>query len=258
MTIEQYESLTGQQVAEEDKAFVGSRIARACAELESALGYSLKPNTNIYSEQGKAEFSYLTLPDTLPVPEKVIAKLQPADTPVGEVKVFPLELKDKFALVQPFDNLYSAKVVLVTSEYDFITLVELRSAIPQYTNRSWGKWIEIDVPHWVADTNALFNFTSRFAIGHPKQARFALAIDADFTDVVSKPAIQYLLADMVEYQLDPNNSVVMSNIKSESVDGHSWSKADNAKAPLDNDQHKGTVSLFAGPYGLKRNRVPVR
>lgn len=258
MTIEQYEELTGQTVSADDETMVQAAINRATVELESALGYSLTPETNIYSELGKTQYDGFTIGQTLPVPEDVIDNLLPADEPIGDVMVFPLELKDKFALVQPFDTVYRAKVVLVTGKDEFITLTDLEGAIPQYMGNGWGKWIEVDVPGWSIDPVAIANFLSLYAVGHWKQAKLALALDADFHDVAAEPAIQYMLADMVEYRLDPNNSVANGNIKSESVDGHSWSKAEKAVTPIDSDDHKSTVALFAGPLGSKRNRVPVK
>lgn len=258
MTIEQYETLTGQTVTPDEEPMVLAMIARATRELESALGYSLTPQTNIYSELGKTKYNWPFPRQTLPVTQQMMDNLLPADLPIGEVKVFPLELKDKHVLVQPFDTVHRAKIVLVTEKDKFITLVDLTSAIPQYNSRGWGKWIEIDVPYWTADPTALFNFTSMYAQGHPKQAKFALAIDADFTNVAEIPELQYLLADMVQYRLDPNNSAAMSNITSESVDGHSWSKGENSKTPYDSDESKSLISQFAGPYSLRRNRVPVK
>ena len=258
MTIEQYEELTGQTVSDEDENMVLAAIARATVELESALGYSLTPQTNIYSELGKTQYNGFSIGKLLPVPQDAIDNLLPADEPIGDVLVFPLELKDKFALVQPFDTAYRAKVVLVTGTDEFITLVDLEGAIPQYMGNGWGKWVEFDIPGWSVDPNAFANFLTLYQVGHPKQAKLGLAIDADYHDVASEPAIQYLIADMVQYRLDDNNSVANGNIKSESVDGHSWSKADKAVTPIDSDDHKSTVSLFAGPLGSKRNRVPVK
>lgn len=258
MTIEQYEALTGQTVSEADTPRIEALITRATRELETALGYSLEPDSNIYSELGKVQYSWPFPRQTLPPTAEMMENLLPPREPVGEYKVFPLELKDKHALVQPFDTVHSAKIVLVTEKGKFITLVDLTSAIPQYNSSGWGKWIEIDVPYWTADPTALFEFTSMYAQGHPKQAKFALAVDADYTDITALPDMQYLITDMVQYSFDPNNSIVMSNVTSESVDGHSWSKRESSKAPIDSDDYKGMIALFAGPYGLKRNRVPVK
>lgn len=258
MTIEQYETLTGQTVSEADTPRVEALILRATSEIESALGYSLTPDSNIYSELGKVQYSWPFPRQTLPPTSEMIENLLPARDPIGEVKVFPLELKDKHALVQPFDTVHRAMIVLVTGKGEFITLVDLTSAIPQYNSSGWGKWIEIDVPYWTADPTVLFEFTSIYGEGHPKQAKFALAVDADWTDVGWLPGIQYLIADMVQYRLDPNNSVAMSNVTSESVDGHSWSKSESSKTPIDSDSSRTMLSLFAGPYGIKRNRVPVK
>lgn len=258
MTIERYEELTAQEVAEEDKPIVLAAIQRAVAEVESALGYSLKPDTNIYSELGKTQYNGYLSGGTLPVDQDAIDNLLPADNPIGEVKVFPLELKDKFSLVQPFDTAHRAKIVLVTGTDTFITLVDLTGSVPQTTGLGWGKWIEFDLPGWSADPTLVANFTTAYKVGHPKQAKLALALDADYHDVGSELLIEFLIADMVEYRLDPNNSVANANIKSESVDGHSWSKADKAVTPIDSDDHAKTISLFAGPFGAKRNRVPVK
>jgi len=258
VTIEQYEQLTGNTVSDEDENMVLAAIARATVELESALGYSLTPQTNIYSELGKTQYNGFSIGQTLPVTQEVIDNLLPADEPIGDVMVFPLELKDKFALVQPFDTAYRAKLVLVLDNESFITLDDLVGAIPQYMGNGWGKWIEIDVPGWSYDPTVIANFTTLFQVGHPKQVKLALAVDADYHDVASDPAIMYLLADMVDYRLDPNNSAAMGNITSESVDGHSWSKTDKPVTPISSSDHSATVALFAGPNGAKRNRVPVR
>lgn len=258
MTIERYEELTGQTVSASDENLVQAAINRATVELEAALGYSLDLEKNIYSELGKTQYEGYTVGQTLPVPQQVIDNLLPADEPIGDVRVFPLQLKDKFALVQPFDTAYRAKVVLVTSTNEFITLVDLEGAVPQTTGAGWGKWVEVDVPGWSVDPVAIANFLSLYAVGHWKQVKLALALDADYHDVASEPAIEYLLADMVDYRLDPNNSAANGNIKSESVDGHSWSKGETVVTPIDSVDNKSTVALFAGPNGSKRNRVPVK
>lgn len=251
MTIQEYEALTGQTVT--DTALVEAMIARATSRLESVLGYSLDLTKNIYSELGKVQYNYLI--NTLPVPADVLDNLAPADVPQGDLRIFPLELRDKHVLVQPFDEAYRAKIAIAISDDTFITLADLDSAIPQYTGLGFGRWIEIDMPHDI-DPGLIYRHTSWYS-GRSRRPRLVLALDAKYTDLTDVDDIKYLLCDLVDYYSDPNNGAAMGNIKSESVDGHSWSKGEEILSPDDTDLHKKTVSLYVGPYG-KRARVNVR
>lgn len=251
MTIQEYETLTGQTVT--DTALVEAMIARATSRLESVLGYSLDLTKNIYSELGKVQYNYLI--NTLPVPADVLSNLAPADTPQGDLRIFPLELRDKHVLVQPFDEAYRAKIAMAIDDSTFITLADLNGAIPQYNGMGFGKWIEIDMPGDI-DPATIYQYTN-WHTGRTRRPRLVLALDAEYTDLTRVDDINYLLCDLVEYYSDPNNGAAMGNIKSESVDGHSWSKGEEILLPDATDLHRKTVDMYAGPYG-RRARVNVR
>ena len=75
-----------------------------------------------------------------------------------------------------------------------------------------------------------------------------LIVDADWVDFTDEKSdipddLLYLWCDMINYWADPDK-----DIKSESVDGHSWSRGD-IKAPEEMIENKLILEKYAGPYG---------
>ena len=73
-------------------------------------------------------------------------------------------------------------------------------------------------------------------------------MDADWVDFTDDESdipddLLYLWCDMINYWADPDR-----DIKSESVDGHSWSRGD-IRAPEELIENKLILDKYAGPYG---------
>ena len=111
MDIEKYKELTGLAVAPSQEAVVKANIRRTKAMLETLLGFTLSPK-NLYNELGKAQRECAC-------PDVDISSLLPADDEEGIVKLFPYNANDQYLHVDPFKNIYSAKLVYVTRDGDY-------------------------------------------------------------------------------------------------------------------------------------------
>lgn len=86
-----------------------------------------------------------------------------------------------------------------------------------------------------------------------------LAVDGDFVNVCDAnkyPDLAYLLADMVTYYADPNYSI-MGNIRSETIDTHSYSRAatgttPDSAAPEGQMNAKRIIEKYAGPAAFRK------
>lgn len=240
MNLEKYKELTGITVPASQEAKVTATIRRTKTALETLLGFSLKPK-NLYTEVGKVQFEgYLPIEDT--------TSLLPPDDEEGTYKLFPYNEHDKYFHVDPFTNMHKVKLVMPQRNGEFVTITDLDNVVAQYGRDGVGKYIE---RHWEWFTWQWWR-TWRFSYwGQPSGVM--LAVDADWIDCYPDD-ILYLWADMVTYYSDPNYSVV-GNIKSESVDGHSWSKGnagggkEGDMAPEVNPANRLILARYAGPFG---------
>ena len=238
MDLDKYKELTGIDVPTSKEATVNANIRRTKTMLENMLGYSLKPK-NLYSEKGKVQFEgYLPIED--------LTTLLPPDEEEGVYKLFHYNEKDRYFHVDPFKNVYKVKLVMPVNDNEFITVVDLDNVVALKERNGIGRFIE---RHYEWFTWAWYA-TWRISWREASSAGLQLAVEADWVDCYSDD-IMYLWADMITYQTDPN-----SKIKSESVDGHSWSKADT-NAPEAEPSSLKALSKYAGPYGsVARNPVP--
>lgn len=238
MDLEKYKELTGIDVPTSKEATVKANIRRTKAMLENMLGYSLKPK-NLYSEKGKVQFEgYLPIED--------LTTILPPDEEEGVYKLFHYNENDRYFHVDPFKNVYKVKLVMPVNDNEFITVVDLDNVVALKERNGIGRFIE---RHYEWFTWAWYA-TWRLSWKEASSAGLQIAVEADWIDCYSDD-IMYLWADMITYQSDPS-----AKIKSESVDGHSWSKADT-KAPEEEPSNLKALSKYAGPYGsVARNPVP--
>lgn len=226
MNLEQYEELTGKTIPEAKRAYYSAQIKRAQSKLETLLGYTLEPS-NFYTELGKTQMECIC-PD---IPQT--SALLPPDTVRGIIKVFPYNHKDKLLHVDPFIDVYNVKLVRVLDNYQFITYKTFESYTKLYMTQGIGNHIEkCETCYCDCDCKDCVQ----------------LAVDAnwvDFTDDSSDLPLDllYLWCDMVDYYADPSK-----DIKSESVDGHSWSKGDTT-APEEAKEIQLLLRRYAGPFG---------
>lgn len=237
MTIAEYQTLTGITVADADAPRMKAIIRRAETRLETLLGYSLSKQKK-WTELGKVRYNGLVPFPSLPVSDNVLDHLLPSDDQTGDIQLFNFDEKNMHLRINPAKEVYRAKIVLPVNSDEFITIAELDNLTP-YLNqaglvvaltryRGWFTWTWWNSLLW-GDRNNLM-----------------LAIDADFVNVCdanSYPDLAYLLADMVNYYSDPNYSV-MGNIRSESIESHSYSRAST-----------GTTPDLAAPEGQKSSRM---
>lgn len=227
MDLTLYTKLTGNIIPKAQEARYIAIIARAQSILEGLLGWSLTPDAH-YQEKGKTQ-NGCVCPDT---PESLL----PPDEVKGIIKVFPYNSKDKFLLIDPYTEVYNAKLVRVLENKEFITYKTFDLITKHYMENGFGKYLErCQTCYCDCDCKDCVQ----------------LAVDGEWLHFEEESGseqnlpldLMYLLCDMVDFYADPTRE-----IKSESVDGHSWSK-DEIKAPQDKDQAMLLIRKYAGPFG---------
>lgn len=233
MNLQKYQELTGKTLSDAEKSVVKSQIRRSLHKLENLLGFTLdlsKTNTNIYNELGKAQndlfWSY---------PDVDTSNLLPPDEVIGAYRLFNFNDDDMYLHVDPFTAVHNVKLVYITNGYPedtgitFETL-EKDEVRPQYGRDGVGKYIERIKPFW-------------WRWDFPRN-NVQLAVDADWlwSDCLP-PELEWMVVEMVNYYQDPKN-----NIRSESIEGHSWSKYDKV-LPEAEPQNAAFIKRYAGPYG---------
>lgn len=234
MKLQRYQELTGKTLSDSEKAIVKSQIKRNLRKLETLLGYTLDPsktNTNIYNEQGKAQTDWFWS-----YPNVDISDLLPPDEVIGAYRLFNFNDADKFLWVDPFTAVHAVKLVRFQTGFpdekgytiETFTNDEVR---PQYGVDGMGKYIERITDSW---------WRYDFPRDHVQ-----IAVDADWLwpDCIPED-LEWILIEMVQYSLDPKN-----NIRSESIEGHSYSKYDKVVPELEASNH-AFLSKFAGPHGM--------
>lgn len=233
MNIEKYQELTGKTLTDAEKTLVKAQIKRSLRILEGILGFTLetsKINKNIYNELGKAQdnlfWSY---------PNVDISNLLPPDEVVGAYRLYGFKDEDKYFHVDPFTSVYAVKLVYVKqgfAEDSGITFYTFEDdeVRPQYGRDGIGKYIE---------RVKVLCYEYGIPIDHVQ-----LAVDADWAWQKCLPdEILWMVVDMVEEYIDPK-----SKIRSESIEGHSYSKYDKV-APEAEASNAAFLRKYAGPHG---------
>lgn len=241
MNLEKYQQLTGTTVAPSNEARVIATIRKTQRQLETILGYSLTPK-HLYTEKGKAQFEGF-----IPVGDELQDGLLPPDDTNAEYKIFPFNDNDDYLHVDPFNNLLKVKLVVPVTDEEFVTITDLDNVVANFGRDNIGKYI---ARHYEWFTWQWYR-TWKISFTASAESGLMLAVQADWIDCYPDD-LMYLWADMIDYYLDPSYSV-MGNIQSESVDGHSWSRA-RGGAPTDYAPHMNPVnrqllSRYAGPFG---------
>lgn len=239
MNLEKYIELSGETVAPSQEAKVKAAIRRTKSKLEAMLGYSLKPQ-NLYTERGKVQFQgYLPILNNHD-------NLLPPDDAKGDIKLFPYNEADRFLFVDPYRNLYRAKLVMPINDQEFITIVDLDNVVARYSRNNVGKYIEKHYEWFLWE----WYRTWLISFDHARDAGLMLAVDADWIECYPDD-LMYIWADMVTYQTSD-----VAGLSSESVDGHSWSRTKEDQIPPQlRDGNFKIIKQYAGPFGTV-NRVP--
>lgn len=230
MDLDKYEELTGIIIPEDKRTYFEAQIKRVQTKLESLLGFTLKAK-HIYTELGKTQVDCVC-PD---IPQTLL----PPDEVKGIIKIFPYNYKDKFLHIDPFLNVYNVKLGKVTENKSFVTYKTFETFTKQFMSQGIGKYIE--------------KCQTCFCDCDCKDC-VQLIVDADWVDFTDEESdipddLMYLWCDMINYYADPTK-----DIKSESVDGHSWSKGD-VRPPEELIENRLILEKYVGPYG-SITRIP--
>ena len=250
MTIAEYQTLTGTVVADSDVTRMKAVIRRAETRLGSLLGYSLSKQ-NTWTELGKVQYSGLTPFPSLPVGDEVLNNLSAADQQTGEIQLFNFDELDTHIRINPAKEVYRAKIVLPVSRDEFITIYNLDNATP-YLNSA-------GLVTAISRYYSWFTWTWWGLLAGADRSNLMLAVDADYVNVCDAnkyPDLAYLLCDMITYYADPNYSI-MGNIRSESIDSHSYSRAStgsnpDSAAPEGQASSKMIIEKYAGPGAFRK------
>ena len=235
MDLETYEMLMGITIPESKRTYFNAQIKRVQTKLESLLGFTLEAH-KIYTELGKTQRECVC-PD---IPN--MESLLPPDEVKGIIKVFPYNHKDKFLHIDPFIDVYNVKLGKVLDDKTFITYKTFEHFTKHYSMQGIGNNVE--------------KCETCFCDCDCKDC-VQLIVDANWVDFLDEESgetdipddLLYLWCDMINYYADPTK-----DIKSESVDGHSWSKGD-IKPPEELIENKLILQRYAGPYG-QITRIP--
>lgn len=229
MNLSEYQTLTGITVSSANTAKVTATIARTQSMLETLLGFTLTSadvNENLYNELGKTQQECFC-------PSVNLENLQNPDEVIGAYRLFRYNDLDKYFHVDPFSRVHAVKLVFIkegtgdngvtlkTFDWDDIRI--------QYGREGFAKYIE----HCI---DCLCKCNCADCV--------QLAVDADWLWSGDLPSdLQYLWAEMITWYSDSKN-----NIKSESIDTHSYTKFDN-KPPELEPHNLAVLKRYAGPYG---------
>ena len=216
----------GITIPDSKKVYYTAQIKRVQTKLESLLGFTLKAK-HIYTELGKSQVECVC-PD---IPQS--QSLLPPDEVKGIIKIFPYNSKDKFLHIDPFIDVYNVKLGKVTEDKKFVTFKTFEHFTKHFMVQGIGKYVE-------KCQNCFCDCECKDCI--------QLIVDADWVDFTDDESdipddLLYLWCDMINYWADPDK-----DIKSESVDGHSWSRGD-ISAPEELIENKLILDKYAGPYG---------
>lgn len=237
MDLAKYQELTGITISAQNETFVTAQISRAQSTLETMLGFTLCPDNvedNLYDELGKTQQSCLCPSDI------DIANLEDADDVEGAYRLYRYNPNDKYFHVDPFSIVYKVKLVhILPGEEQGVTIKTFddEDLRVHYGRGDWSKFIE-----------------------HCKECLcfcdckdcIQLAVDADWLWTDCPPTdLLYVWADMVTYQVD-----CKKDIKSESIQGHSYTKFDRV-LPETVPQNYAIIQRYAGPHGSATRELTV-
>lgn len=229
MDLSAYQTLAGITVSSSQIAYVTAQIDRTRSMLETMLGFTLDPskiNTNLYNELGKTV-------NECACPSVDSDNLQDPDPVVTAYRLYRYNSLDKYFHTDPFTKLNKVKLVYIKpgATPNGVTLKtfdndEIRS---QFGRENFAKYIE----HCIGCLCTC-----------DREDCVQLAVDADWGWPDDIPLdLQYIWTDMISWYSD-----LKKDIKSESIDTHSYTKFDKV-APETEPQNLAVIKKYAGPYG---------
>lgn len=250
MTIAEYQELTGLTVSTADEPRVKAAIRKAEVKLGGLLGYPLSKQKS-WTELGRVQYDGLTPFPSLPVGEDVIDNLITPEDQTGDIQLFNFDELDKHIRINPAKEVYRAKIVLPVNKDEFITIHDLDNATP-YLN---GTGLVVAISRY----SNWYTWTWWNSLLWADRQNLMIAVDASYVNVCDAnkyPDLAYLLCDMVTWYSDPSYSV-MGNIRSETIDSHSYSRAStgstpDSAAPEGQASSKMIIEKYAGPGAFRK------
>jgi hypothetical protein len=230
VNLEQYEILTGITVSAAQQTLVEAQIRRTQKMLETMLGFTLDPDLvqeNLYNELGKT-------PTECPCPNIDSEVLDPADEVVFAYRMYNYNDKDKYLHVDPFTEIHAVKLVKDGVTFKTFEDYEIRA---QYQS-NWGKFIENCKP-------LCYCLQECKCVQLAVDATWLFACDSSVDSSIGciNDDLLYVWADMVTYYAD-----CKSDVKSESIGSHSYTKFDNVAPELE-ASNLAVLKKYAGPHG---------
>ena len=230
MNLDKYKELSGTNVETSDETRVTAVIARTRYLLEAMLGFTLdtsKTNKNFYNETGKSpiECSCLDIDTT---------NLLAPDDIIGSYRLFRYNKDDVYCLTDPFVNVHKVKLVYIGQGYSEESSITVKTfdfdEIRVQYQSDFGKYIQF-----------IYN---TFKCCGCDENNVQIAIDADWLYEGCIPRdLQYVWTDMITFYSD-----LKSDIKSESITGHSYTKFERV-LPEEIAQNISIIKKYAGPNG---------
>lgn len=233
MNKELYETLTGAQIPPARAARMNAVINRVNGIAEGLLGFNpAGPST--FTEHGKSNGLPIDLENLLPADE--------VDSGEGNFVGIPYRYKDIYFQIPPALAVHSVKLGVPISSDEFVAV----KTLPEFYLKADGSKITaVEKPlgvYWADVVQTYFV---------EPDMNVQLFIDGTWLVCNDLPLdLQYALVDMVDYYSAGNVSVA-GNVKSESINGHSYTRSD-AQAP---ERTPETRSIFT-KYSIK-NQNPV-
>ncbi len=235
MDLKKYKKLTGITISQSDEASYLVAIRRTQIQLENLLGFTLDPqnNQNLYNELGKSQ-------NECDCPSVETSNLLEPDEVEGSYRLFDYNANDKYWFIDPFINIYKIKLVVIRP-IDGNNGITIKTFKPSdVTIRLGYKGISKYIENCISEL-----------CGCSCSDCMQLAVDAEWLNDSCIPEdLLYVWSDMVSYSVDCKN-----NIKSESIEGHSYTKFDNTD-PSESAVNKSIINKYSGPQS-SIFRIPV-
>lgn len=238
MTLDEYQVLTGESVPSNRLEQLEAQLTRTQRILEASLGYPLDSSeiaNNQYNETGKATSTDWPCLAGWGMDEFIwgsdgTGELAAPDPVENAYRMFDYNPKDRFLRLDPFSTIHAIKFVR-----DDVTVATID---PDDYRIHWGRET-VGTERWSRDVEIQCGWWRKCDC----TSCFQIAVDANWMFEEIPEELKYLWADMVSYYMNPK-----SDIKSESIGAHSYSRFDNV-LPQELAHNVSVIKRYAGPHG---------
>ncbi len=225
----EFEALTGMKLDDDQSDRYHSVASVAVAEMESLLGWPLIPDDweNQYLEIGKStdDSSCPAVDADGFADEDPDEELDAPDAVVGKYRLFTLKKGDPFLFIDPATAIHAVKFIqdgVTRKSYESDEyIVRTQNGNPSVIRYLGIKKLMCACVRILADRQ--------------------FAVDADWAYETIPTELKKILADTIAGELDPK-----SDIKSESVISHSYTKFDRS---AEKEKQLVIIRKYAGPHG---------